>query len=286
MSQAPATLDPWKLVWGQPYIDSRTLAAAIEQDLARDDHPDFRTRLLVRDAAVALRSYWGSSRFAQWLAASPVGPRIRDIMNEDLGETGFHAVRKRLVDSVDSTQLRQILGLLGRGIPGRIEIHIAGSIPTLILGLTVRPTDDINLVEEVPEEIHRQQDVLRQIEVDFGLKLGHVQPHYLPPHWRDRRWWFGDFSGLRVYLLDEYDVFVSKLSSDKEKHQRDIRVRALKLDKETARHRLLTDGRVFLDDPDLRPQIEENWRFIFQEPLFSDAKGGQAGPAGETDKAM
>jgi hypothetical protein len=34
MSRAPTTFDPWRLVWGQPYIDSRTLAASIEQDLA------------------------------------------------------------------------------------------------------------------------------------------------------------------------------------------------------------------------------------------------------------
>lgn len=105
----------WRLVWGQPYIDSRTLAAAIEQDLARSDRPDFRTRLLVRDSAVALRSYWGALRFSQWLKASPAGPRILEIMGEDLGETGFHAIRKRLVESNDSTQIRQVLELLGRG---------------------------------------------------------------------------------------------------------------------------------------------------------------------------
>lgn len=270
MSQA-TTLDPWRLVWGQPYIDSRTLAAAIEQDLARCDRPDFRTRLLVRDSAVALRSYWGARRFSQWLEASPAGPRVREIIDEDLGEPGFSTIGRRLVDGIDSKQLGQIFELLGRGIHGKVEIHIAGSIPTLIKGLTARPTDDIDLVDEVPEAIRRQQDVLRQIEDEFGLKLGHVQSHYLPPHWRDRRQWFGDFGGLRVYSLDEYDIFVSKLSSRQKKHQLDVRVLALKLDKEKARHRLLTDGRVFLDDPKLRPQIEENWRFIFQEPLFPEA---------------
>jgi hypothetical protein len=76
--------------------------------------------------------------------------------------------------------------------------------------------------------------------------------------------------GLRVYVVDEYDIFVSKLSSKKEKHQSDLGVLALELDKETARHRLLTDGKVFLDDPKLRPQILENWRFSFQEPLFGE----------------
>jgi hypothetical protein len=283
MSQATAHLDPWRLVWGQPYIDSRTLAAAIEQDLALNDHPDFRTRLLVRDAAVALRSYWGSRRFEQWLAASPVGWQVRGIMDDDLGEPGYSTIGRRLVDSIDSTQLRQIFESLGRNVHGRIEIHIAGSVPTLIKGLTARPTDDIDLVDEVPAEIRRQRDVLRQIEDEFGLRLGHVQSHYLPPHWRDRRDWLGDFGGLRVYLLDEYDIFVSKLSSQQKKHQLDLRVLALKLDKEKAKDRLLTDGRAFLDDPELRPQIEENWRFIFQEPLFPEPEGEQAGAGGKVD---
>jgi Nucleotidyltransferase of unknown function (DUF6036) len=285
MNQAPTALDPWRLVWGQPYIDSRTLAAAIEQDLAHNADPDFRTRLLVRDSAVALRSYWGSRRFAQWLTASPVGAQVREIINEELGEPGYTTIRRRLVDSIDSTQLSQIFELLGRSIHGRIEIHIAGSVPTLIKGLTARPTDDIDLVDEVPAEIRRQRDALRKIETEFGLKLGHVQSHYLPVRWRDRRKWLGDFGGLRVYVLDEYDIFVSKLSSQKDKHQLDLRVLALKLDKDTARHRLLNDGRAFLDDPKLRPQIEENWRFIFQEPLFSEPEGEQAGEGDRVDQA-
>jgi hypothetical protein len=268
MSQAPPILDPWRLVWGQPYIDSRTLAAAIEQDLQRDSNPDFRTRLLVRDAAVAMRSYWGARKFSQWLNVSPVGPRIRAILDEDLGEPGFSTIRRRLVDRIDSTQLNQIFDLLGRGIHGPVEVHIAGSIPTLIKGLTARPTIDIDFVDEVPVEIRRQRAVLRTIATDFGLKMGHVQSHYLPAHWQNRRQWLGDFGGLRVYVVDEYDIFVSKLSSKKEKHQKDLRVLALKLDKETAMHRLLNDGKAFLDDPKLRPQILESWRFIFQEPLF------------------
>ena len=134
MRQAQTTLDPWRLVWGQPYLDSRTLAAAIEQDLGRDPRPDFRTRLPIRDAAVAMRSYWGSRRFTQWLAESPVGQRIRAILDEDLGRTGFPAIRRRLVDSISSTQLGQIFERLGRGIHGPVEVHIAGSIPTLIQG--------------------------------------------------------------------------------------------------------------------------------------------------------
>ena len=284
MNQSPTILDPWRLVWGQPYVDSKTLAAAIEQDLAQNDQPDFRTRLLVRDAATAIRSYWGSRKFARWLSASPVGPMIRVILNEDLGEPGFPSIRRRLVDSIDTARLRQIFEILGRGIHKPVEVHIAGSIPTLIKGLTARPTEDIDFVDEVPAEIRCQRAILRKIETEFGVTMGHVQAHYLPAHWQNRRQWLGDFGKLRVYVVGEYDIFVSKLSSKKEKHQLDLRVLAEKLDKRIARRRLLEDGKSFLDDAKLKPQIEENWRFIFQEPLFPQRRKKTTQDGGHVDR--
>ncbi len=177
------------------------------------------------------------------------------------------------MDSIDSKQLSQVFDMLGRAIKNKVEVHIAGSIPTLIKGLTSRPTEDIDFVDEVAPEIRRQRTVLREIKSEFGLTFGHVQSHDLPAKWQTRRKWFGEFGGLVVYVADEYDIFVSKLSSTKKKHQSDLRVLALKLDKEAAKQRLLTHGSEFLNDPKLKPQIEENWRFIFQEPLFR----GQAG---------
>ena len=267
MQRVSADLDPWRLVWGQPYIDCQTLAQAIEQDLERNHEPDFRTRLLVRDATAAIRSYWGTRKFSRWLATNSMSQQIRAILAEDLGPTGFPAIRRRLVDRIDLTRIKQIFELLGRGIQGPLEVHIAGSIPTLIKGLTIRPTGDIDFVDEIPEEVRCQRTVLRKIATNFGLRLAHVQAHYLPAGWYDRRHWLGEFGGLRVYVVDEYDIFVSKLSSKKEKHQSDLGVLALELNKEIARQRLLRNGRAFLDDPTLRSQIEENWRFIFQEPL-------------------
>jgi hypothetical protein len=268
--------DPWRLVWGQPYIDSKALALALESDLARTPRPDFRSRLLVRDAARALRSFWGVRRFGQWLANCAQGEQIQAILEEDLGKPGFRFIRRRLVDVIEETQVRQIFELLGRNVRDRTEVYVAGSIPTLLGGLTVRPTDDIDIVNEVPAAIRSQRAALQRIRTEFGLSLGHVQSHYLPANWEQRRQWFGDFGALRVFLVDVYDTFVSKLSSKQEKHQQDLRVLALKLDKGTAKRRLLEDGQAFLNDPHQRPQIEENWRFIFQEPLF--AEQSESGP--------
>jgi hypothetical protein len=255
------------LVWGQPYIDCETLATALEQDLEGRPQPDFRTRLLVRDAARAIRSYWGRQKFARWLKKSPVRNKIRTILKENLGKEGFHNIQGRLVSNVGSNEIRQIFSMLGQGVRDRIEVYIAGSIPTMIQGLTVRPTDDIDIVNEVPAEIRKQTEILKKIRSEYGLTLGHVQSHYLPANWHQRRRSLGDFGGLHVYLVDVVDIFVSKLSSKHEKHKQDLRVLAKSLDKEDIKGRLFGDGKPFLDDPFLRPQIESNWQFVFQEPF-------------------
>jgi hypothetical protein len=224
--------------------------------LSATSTPDFRTRLLVRDCARAIRSFWGKRRFERWLNASRVGDRIRTILAEDLGKPGFRYIRRRLVANPTRADIEQALELLGGRIHGRVEISIAGSIPTLIAGLTARPTDDIDIVTEVPSEIRGQREALRRIKSDYRLTLGHVQSHDLPSGWESRRHLLGDFGGIRAYLVDPYDIFVRKLSSRQEKHQQDLRVIAKSLDRESMRHRLFTAGKAFLDEPRLRAQIE------------------------------
>src|SRR5581483_5451849 len=128
--------------------------------------------------------------------------------DEDLGKPGFPHIRRRLVSTINGTQLKQIFDLLGRNVHERVEVYVAGSIPTLILGLSARPTADIDLVNEVPGEIRRQHKLLERIRAEYGLTLGHVQSHYLPANWQHRRKYFGDFGGLRVYLVDPVDIFL------------------------------------------------------------------------------
>lgn len=265
-----ADSDPWELIWGQPYIDSDRLCSAIERELLADCQQDFRTRLLIRDAVVALESFWGSRKFAKWLERSPVKDSVHAIMREDLGAPGFHNIRSRLVVNVQRNQLEQIFELLSKGISQPTDAYIAGSIPTLIEGLTARPTDDIDFVDEVPLTIREQQATREKIAQQYGFTFGHVQSHYLPKSWQDRLQCFGKFGKLTVYLVDSYDIFVGKLASKQEKHQDDLRVLAAKLDQQKARERLFAYGKDFLASPYDRPTIEENWRFIYREPLLPE----------------
>ena len=265
--QSSQVQDPWELIWCKPYIDATRLATAIEHDLQNTPTPDFRTRLLVRDACRAIKAFWGRKKFTNWIKVSPAGAKITAILQEKLGRIGYVNIQRRLVASIDATQLGQIFDLLGRRIHDRIEVNIAGSIPTLIQGLTARPTTNIDFVNNTPTEIRRQRSTVGEIKKTYGLALRPVQSHYLPANWEQRKSHLGDYGGLRVYLVNEYDIFVSKLSSQQEKHKEDLRVLADQLDKEKAKHLLSTDGKSFLDNPRLRSPIEVNWRFIYQEPL-------------------
>jgi hypothetical protein len=234
---------------------------------------------LVRDAAQAIKSYWGPRRFAQWLRKSPVAHTISAILKENLGEAGYPSIGRRLVTATEEAPVRQIFSLLGKDVAERVEVNVAGSIPTLLGGFTARPTEDIDLVDEVPAAIRKQRALLNRIKKEYGLAIGHVQSHYLPQNWEARRHFLGDFGGLRVYLVDVYDIFVSKLSSKMQKHKDDLRVLALKLDKVTAKKRLLEYGQAFLSDALISKPILDNWQFIFQEPLLSEK------PAQPTTKA-
>ena len=74
--------------------------------------------------------------------------------------------------------------------------------------------------------------------------------------------------------LSEYEHLCQELLQQKEEHSfSTCTVLAQKLDKRIAKRRLLTDGKIFLDNPDTKPRIEENWRFLFQESLFPKKKG-------------
>ena len=256
-----------------PSSTARPWRTAVEHDLKRE--ADARFPDPAPGPATPRRRfdrYWGSRRFKQWLAGSPVGQRIRAILrgrsaaNRDSPRSGdgwWSTIDLTTISAGSST-------CSGRAIHGPVEVHIAGSIPTLIKGLD-GPTDRLTSISWTRFPRRCSPAAATSYERSKPISVSSwatCSPTISRFTGRDRRQWLGDFGGLRVYVVDEYDIFVSKLSSKKEKHQSDLGVLALKLDKEIARRRLFTDGRSFLDDPKLRPQIEENWRFIFQEPLI------------------
>ncbi len=126
-----------------------------------------------------------------------------------------------------------------------IRIDVAGSVALILPGYLSRHTEDIDVVGEVPREIRENHRLLAALESTFGLKLGHVQSHYFPSGWRSRVHSFDVFDHLHVFLVDVYDVALSKFFSARLKDFQDLTVLKPQLDKDLLIERLRSSARTF-----------------------------------------
>jgi hypothetical protein len=256
----------WGLVWGQQYIDPEAFAEAIREQVVSGDL-DFRTRLLIRDGTEALQCYWGAGRWQKWLRDCPVRDRIESICTEDLGEPGFPFLRSQLVEPTRPDTVQQLFRELGQSLHQRVKIHVGGSVAVIMPGLLSRQTQDVDVVDELPQEIRSQRKLLDQLQQRYRLQLAHFQSHYLPTGWENRAHYLDAFGNLTVYLVDAADVFLSKLFSARTKDLDDLRALAPQLDKDTLVRRFRETTAFMLAATDLRQHAEKNWYIVFGEPL-------------------
>jgi len=258
--------DLWSLVKGRPQIDPDDLAAAIAEQ-AGQGSLDYRTRLLIRDSIVALRRFWGDDRLSQWLTASTVKSRIESICREEFEKTGFPSIESRLMEKTDPDDIRSYLTELGQQVHQTVRLNVGGSAALMLTGLLSRRTDDIDVVNEVPEEIRTLHRLLEQLQKRYGLHLAHFQSHFLPQGWEKRLHSVGPLGRLHVYLVDAYDVFLSKLFSPRIKDRDDLRILAPQLDKEKLVRRLEDTTAAFRAEAHLLKRAQDNWEILYGEPL-------------------
>lgn len=262
------TADLWTLARTGPQVDPIDLTHAIEREVGAFDL-DYRSRLLIRDSVDALRSFWGPVRFSEWMQASPQWPQIEAICGEAFDEVGFPSIRKRLMENKTAEQIRDYLDTLGRRIRKETRIYVAGSCALILPGLMVRGTDDVDVVDEVPKEIRDEHALLDELEKVFALHMGHVQRHYFPAGWQDRAHSYALLGRLSVYLVDVYDVFLSKLFSARIKDLGDLRLLVPQIEKDILRERFMNTCASFLVVPRLKELATGNWQILFKEDLPS-----------------
>jgi hypothetical protein len=265
---ASAGKDLWSLVLNQQYVDPAELADAMEEE-ARHEQLDFRTRLLLRDSLTALRHYWGPQRLGTWLAASPVRRQIEAIEQQDLGKPGFPFLPEQVMEPTQPDTVKQFFRELGNQLHQSQRLLVGGSIALIMPGYLSRRTQDVDVVDEVPAEIRALGKSLQDLMQRYRLQVAHFQSHYLPKGWEQRIHSLGPFGRLNVFLVDVYDVFLSKLFSAREKDHDDLRAVAPQLEKETLARRLRETAAPLLADPIFRQRAEHNWYVLYGEPLPS-----------------
>jgi hypothetical protein len=259
--------DLWSLIRTTPHVDAAELAAAIEEQVIQKDL-DYRSRVLIRDSVKALRHYWGQARVASWLAGSPVGHEIEEICEGPFDDDrGFSSLMRRVVDVTRPETILQFLRELSGHVRHPLRLDVGGSVALILKGFLSKKTEDIDVVDEVPAELRAQHLLLADLKARYGLELAHFQQHYLPSGWNSRLHFLNTFGEMRVYLVDSYDVFLSKLYSARTKDRDDLRVVLRHLDKETLVCKLKETTQSMLAAPDLRERAEHNWYILFGEPL-------------------
>jgi hypothetical protein len=264
MTVVPQNL--WRLARGGQPIDATELAAALDEQ-ASDPHPDFRTRLLVRDSLDALARHWGRERLKAWLGASPTRGSLHALWREDLGSPGFPTLHQRIMDAVKPETVLQFFRELGRRIRSPSRMDLGGSIALILQNVLSRHTDDVDVVNEVPAAIRSEHALLDELAASFGLHLTHFQSHDLPSGWEARLSSFARFGQLDVYLIDPYDIFVGKLFSARRKDRDDLRALATRLDKQAAINRLGASAGALMAEPQLAEHARENWYIVYGEDL-------------------
>jgi hypothetical protein len=260
----------WELVRGKPEVDPAALAQAIERELEHDggeNRPDFRTCLLIRDSTDALKEYWGTKRFKEWLRDSRIGAKVEAIRKHKLGEAGFPSLKDQLMDKTSPETVKRYFRDLGSSISEPVTLEIGGSIALILGGYLSRSTEDVDVVDEIPIALRRKRSVLADLQKSYQLLLTHFQSHYLPAGWRDRLQYVGDFGSLKIYSVDVYDVFLSKLFSSRRKDLDDMRIIEPKLDKQYLIKQLLSSTAKLMKEADLKENAEKNWYILFDEKL-------------------
>lgn len=258
--------DLWSLVWGKPEIDPSDLFEAIVVEAPKYEL-DYRTRLLIRDSIDALRDYWGTARLDAMLKERGVDEDIEDIVGEEFERVGFHNLRESLMEKTDPATVDRFFRDLSSHVRRPTRLVIGGSIALILPGQLSRSTDDIDVVDEVPQEIREQHQLLHDLQKKYKLMLTHFQRHYLPMGWENRLHHFKSYGSMQVYLLDIYDVVLSKLFSARDKDQIDLRMLEPLIDKETLAQKMRDTTASMLASEMLRKKAEHNWYIIYGETL-------------------
>lgn len=258
-------MDLWTLTQTRPALDPDDLAQAIEQQVREPDF-DYRTRLLVHEASLALKGFWGPDRFQSWLSRASGAQRIRACVEEEFEEVGFPSLPKRVQVTTRPEDIKQFLRLLGGELTVPVRLVIGGSSSLILAGLLHRNTEDIDVVDEVPEPIRRLRSKLGQLQDDYQIVLAHFQSHYLPDGWEKRLVSQGTFGRLDVYTVDPLDIAVGKLMSRRDRDRNDLRILARHFAQGQFASRLRECHR-HLRDEKLLQAAQHNWYVLFGQDL-------------------
>ena len=179
----------------------------------------------------------------------------------------LHAPWKQFLDELDP-----LLGEMLLGEP--IELHCIGGFAVVAAYDLQRSTNDLDYVTLIPahcgqdlEQLAGQESALAR---KYKVHVHRASIASLPTNYEDRlsEVFAGRFRNIRLFVLDPYDLVLSKLSRNIERDREDVKhlVRTQKLDPTILRERY-NELRVNLIGP---PETHEATLEFWIEAFFSE----------------
>jgi hypothetical protein len=265
-------IDGWSLVSQRGWVPEQALIPAFRKTVRDEPDPCYRTRMMIHDGLDALAGRWGRSRVDMSLGTDPAADRLREFWEEEFDKEGFWSIKVRLVDPVTRGQILKLLRDAGRRVRRPTRINVGGSCSLILSEWVTRRTDDLDVVDELPDVLRSDHELLNTLADRYGIRLTHFASHYLPDGWDNRTLPVGMFNQLDVRLVDPTDVITGKFFSRREKDYKDILASQSRFSETVIRERLEFDTRSFRKVPRLVQQGRTNWY------TFS----GEVGLPGET----
>jgi hypothetical protein len=213
---ASASESLWKLTQHNGGVRAATLLRVLaDPDLPQDSNP--RTPILVRDSIRALELRWGESVFRRRLSRLCDPTPLFEYARSAGDDHGFPSLERRTMDATEPDDVLAVFREIGTRLRQPAELLVGGSTALILESLIVHQTEDIDVVNEVPEEIRTDYALIELLKARFPLQLTHFQSHYLPDGWERRARALGIFGKLTVRVVDSIDILTGKLFSRRNK---------------------------------------------------------------------
>ena len=261
---APAVRDAWSLVRTPGQIDAETLFDAVRRLPSISDF-DYRSEMLVHDALTVLGEHWGEAALRGRLGRCENRALLEGLREKEFDKFGFWTLRHRVVEATDPETILELFRVLGRAIMRPAQITVGGSSALILARLLVRQTEDIDVVNELPDVVRAEPRLIDDLAKRYELRLTHFASHYLPDRYELRTHSLGIYGRLDVRVVDSLDVIAGKMFSHRPKDFDDVRSVWRLIDRDALRSRLANATASFRKEPRFAESGEKNWYILTGE---------------------
>ena len=199
------------------------------------------------------------------LDASPDGQRLRRAWADEYDKVGFPFIPRQIVDTTKPEDVLAMLRDLGSNLRRPTQITVGGSASLILTHLLDRLTQDVDVVNELPEAIRTDHALIDRLDRDYKLRLAHFASHYLPSGYAQRTRSLGTFGRVEVILVDPVDVLTGKVFSRRPKDLVDLRAAWQNVDRDALRERVRTATDGLRQTPNLLEKATQNWYILTGE---------------------